>query len=79
MNLPKAKIGSFILVRTETSTGIVMNFDNSYYLNQGENYYKIFDSVSDLKNFIEEDKTLSKLRIEYSIFNHEAEFLECIQ
>lgn len=78
MEIPKTSIGSFVLIRAEVATGIILNFDDTRYLSEGENYYKVFDSMEEMKTFIDHDKKRSTVKAEYSVFDHTAQFLECI-
>lgn len=78
MEIPKTSIGSFVLIRAEVATGIVLNFDDTRYGCEGENYYKVFDSLEEVKTFIELDKKRSTVEAEYRIFDHAGQFLEFI-
>jgi hypothetical protein len=78
MEIPKTIIGSFVLIRAEVVTGIVLNFDDTRYFHEGENYYKVFDAMEEVKTFIQFDKKRSTVEAEYTIFDHDGQFLECI-
>lgn len=78
MELPKTSPETFILIRAELATGIVLNFDDTYYLSEGENYYMIFGSLQELKTFIDLDRNRSSIEAEYSIHDHTGQCIECI-
>ncbi len=75
MNL-KIEEGKFSVIRSESSTGIVVNNDNSRYSNVGDDYYKIFDNLELAITFIKEDKKKYSNIFEYYIQNHQGDCIE---
>lgn len=75
MNLPKIQNNQIFVLRGERSSGIILNNDNSYYLNEGDNYYEIFSNIEDAKKYINSIITES---IEFSLFDSQGTFLEMI-
>lgn len=78
MEIPQTSPGTFILIRAEVATGIVLNFEDTHYLSEGENYYMIFGSLQELNVFIDLDRNRTSIEAEYSIFDHVGQFIECI-
>ncbi len=60
MDLPKIKEGKILLLKAERKTGIILNNDNSYYLQMGNNFYKIFSSINEAKEHVQtnQDSTI---------------------
>lgn len=75
MNLPKIQNNQIFVLRGERSSGIILNNDSSYYLNEGDNYYEIFSNIEDAKKYINSIITES---IEFSLFDSQGTFLEMI-
>lgn len=78
MEIPKTDAGTYILRRAERSNGIILNFDGTRYGCEGENHYKVFNSMLELKTFIEKDKEESNIELEYLIYDHTGHFLEYV-
>lgn len=78
LNLPKLEKGKVFLMRAEISTGIILNNDDTYYLSTGENYYKIFNSIMDVKSILI-NKPTSEGQVEYLIYDHNGSFIELLR
>jgi hypothetical protein len=79
MKIPKTQKGKVILIRAELSSGIILNNDDSNYLGTGEDYYKVFENISEAKNFIKNNNEISKVKYEGLIYNDSGDFVEMIR
>lgn len=70
MVLPQIEKGQIVVLCTERATGIILNNDNSYYLQSGNNNYKVFDSIEEVRNHISE---LTHQNYEFIIYTYNGE------
>ncbi len=79
MKIPILEAGKISMIRAESATGTLLNNNNEYYLNGSkEDYYLVFDSILEAKNYINILKKEQKFLIEYTLFSCEGKFLEII-
>ena len=75
MDVPSIQEGKVLVYQAETATGHILNDDGSIYLNEGDNYYTVFDNIEDARKYIEE--YLSKDNsVEFVINDHNDKFIE---
>ena len=77
MNIPKTGNGSYILIRAEKETGIILNNNNSRYSNVGDNDYMSFSSIELLELYIDQQGNLNNY--EYLIYDENAKFFKIIK
>lgn len=56
MKLPKVDRGKIIIIEVDPSTGTVLNKDGTFYVNEGDNYYKVFDTETQVEDYINSEK-----------------------
>lgn len=72
MKLPLIENKCIILLKVEESTGIILNNDNSYYLQKGEDYYKLFADIEGARKYVEES---AEVGVEYILYDNQGNYL----
>lgn len=71
MTLPTVKENEFIVIVCESSSGIILNLsDFSYYLNQGDDYYRIYNTLNEAKIKSLELMNSDKMEIEVTVLDY---------
>jgi hypothetical protein len=82
MEILQLEKGKIVIIRAESKTGILLNNDGNYYLNTGQNYYLVFNSLAEAKKYaLDEIKKVHNF-IEYCVYSHnglDIEFIELIR
>ena len=82
MDLPKLEnIEQVCIIRSEYSTGIILNNDNSYWSKNDalKEYYLLFDNINEAKKHIDFEMGNSKIKVEFCIYNYKGDFIEVIR
>ena len=78
MVIPKSDKNQIVLICSNFNTGIVLNNDGSPYLDEGENYFEIINSLDEAiviaRQKIEKDNT-----IEVILYDHDGKFIKTIR
>ena len=77
MIVPKLETGKFSLFRAQEETGIVLNNDNSSYSGNGDNYFKVFESLEQLIYFVKNE--INNSNIEYLVYDSKGDFVQIIK
>ncbi|SHN07555.1 hypothetical protein [Chitinophaga sp. CF418] len=75
MNRPELKSTQFTLLVIDANTGIVLNTDFQFFLNDGKDVYFVFDDWQLMKDFINRINQRYNT-YEYAIYNSEYTLIE---
>lgn len=56
MKLPKIDKGQIILIEVDMNTGVILNKDGTFYINEGNNYYQVFNDKVQVEDYITREK-----------------------
>lgn len=73
MKLPQTKKGDITMLRTQRKTGLILNNDNTFYTQEGCDYFKVFSDIDNAKKYID---LLVEENIEYLLYDFEGNCLE---
>ena len=54
MNFPKIKESEYAILIADSNTGIILDVDFNIYIDNNQAIYRIFSSIDEVKEFIEE-------------------------
>ncbi|QHN65426.1 hypothetical protein [Bergeyella cardium] len=54
MNFPKIKESEYAILIADSNTGIILDVDFNIYIDDNQAIYRIFSSIDEVKEFIEE-------------------------
>lgn len=78
MEIPKVGLGKFVVIIADYSTGHILNKDKSLYLNQGKDYFEVFEDEQTAFRYVM-DLLEESNEIEAVIFNGLGEHLKTIR
>ncbi len=78
MEIPKVGLGKFVVIIAEYSTGHILNKDRSLYLNQGQDYFEVFENEQGAFKYVM-DLVEESGEIEAVIFNGSGEHVKTIR
>ncbi len=78
MKMPQIKEGQFFVIRADFNTGKIKNYDNTFYMSEGKDYYRIFNNIDEAKQFAHAEVFEKNDNVETIIFDHNAQSVERI-
>lgn len=78
MEIPKIGDGKYIILIADARTGNILNNDGSYYLNQGSDFFTVFNSKEEAYT-VGNMKIKENSKIEVLIYDGNGDFLDIIR
>lgn len=75
MEIPKVGKGKYVLIKSELSTGHILNYDGTSYIGSGNNYFIVKNSIESVEKFIKEELMLNE-DIQVIVYDGEGNFIK---